>query len=66
MLVEEKTLNRERTNMKLIQEKAMVNHSCTAKLVKKILRRIIRILSRLDGLLLMYQYTLRRSSKVTK
>ena len=32
MLVEEKTLNRERTNMKLIQEKAMVNHSCTAKL----------------------------------
>jgi hypothetical protein len=31
-LVEEKTRNRERTNVKLIQEKAMANHSCTAKL----------------------------------
>ena len=31
-LVEEKSRNRERTNVKLIQEKAMVNHSCTAKL----------------------------------
>jgi CRISPR/Cas system-associated endonuclease Cas1 len=31
-LVEEKTRNRERTNVKWIQEKAMENHSCTAKL----------------------------------
>jgi hypothetical protein len=31
-LVEEKTRNRVRTNVKLIQEKAMANHSCTAKL----------------------------------
>jgi len=30
-LVEEKTRNRERTNVKWIQEKAMANHSCTAK-----------------------------------
>jgi hypothetical protein len=30
-LVEEKTRNRERTNVKRIQEKAMANHSCTAK-----------------------------------
>ena len=28
MLVEDKTQNRERTNMKLSQEKAMANHSC--------------------------------------
>jgi len=32
-LVEEKTRNRERTNVKWIQEKAMANHSCTSKLV---------------------------------
>jgi len=31
-LVEEKTQNRERTNVKWIQEKAMANHSCTDKL----------------------------------
>jgi CRISPR/Cas system-associated exonuclease Cas4 (RecB family) len=31
-LVEEKSRNRERTNVKRIQEKAMANHSCTAKL----------------------------------
>ena len=30
-LVEEKTWNRVRTNVKRIQEKAMANHSCTAK-----------------------------------
>jgi hypothetical protein len=30
-LVEEKTRNRERTNVKWIQKKAMANHSCTAK-----------------------------------
>ena len=29
----------------------MANHSCTAKLAQKILRRITRSLSRLDGLL---------------
>ena len=32
MLVEEKTRDRVRTNVKWIQEKAMANHSCTAKL----------------------------------
>ena len=52
-LVEEKTRNRGRTNVKWIQEKAMANHSCTAKLAKKILHRITRSLSRLDGLLLL-------------
>jgi hypothetical protein len=31
-LVEEKTRNRECTNVKGIQEKAMANHSCTPKL----------------------------------
>jgi hypothetical protein len=31
-LVEEKTWNRERTNVKRIKEKAMANHSCTAEL----------------------------------
>jgi CRISPR/Cas system-associated exonuclease Cas4 (RecB family) len=31
-LVEENTRNRVRTNVKRIQEKAMANHSCTAKL----------------------------------
>jgi CRISPR/Cas system-associated exonuclease Cas4 (RecB family) len=31
-LVEENTRNRERTNVKRIQEKAMANHFCTAKL----------------------------------
>jgi hypothetical protein len=31
----------------------MANHSCTAKLVYKILRRITRSLSRLHGLLLL-------------
>ena len=31
-LVEEKTRNRVRTDVKWIQEKAMANHSCTAKL----------------------------------
>jgi hypothetical protein len=30
MLVEEKTRNRERTNIKQPQEKAMANHSCTS------------------------------------
>jgi hypothetical protein len=32
MLVEEKTRDRVRINVKRIQEKAMANHSCTAKL----------------------------------
>jgi hypothetical protein len=31
-LVEEKTRNRVQINVKCIQEKAMANHSCTAKL----------------------------------
>jgi hypothetical protein len=31
----------------------MANHSCTAKLAQKILRRITRSLSRPDGLLLL-------------
>jgi hypothetical protein len=31
-LVEEKTRNRVRTNMKIIQGKAMANHSCTGEL----------------------------------
>jgi hypothetical protein len=31
-VVEEKTRNRVRTNVKWIQEKAMANHSCKAKL----------------------------------
>jgi hypothetical protein len=34
-VVEEKTRNRERTNVKRIQEKAMANHSCTAALARK-------------------------------
>ena len=51
--MEEKTRNREHTNVKWIQEKAMVIHSCTAKLAYKILRRITRSLRRIDGLLLL-------------
>jgi len=35
----------------------MENHSCTAKLAKKIPRRITRSLSRLDGLLLLLETT---------
>ena len=31
-LVKEKSRNRERKNVKLIHDKAMANHSCTAKL----------------------------------
>ena len=38
----------------------MAHHSCTAKLVQKILRRITRSLSRLDGLLLLLLVTYKR------
>jgi hypothetical protein len=41
------------TRMSVRQEKAMENHSCTAKLAQKILCRITRSLNRLDGLLLL-------------
>ena len=40
IFVEEKTRNRERTNVKLTQEKAMANHSQTVTLASKIYHRI--------------------------
>ena len=57
MLVEEKTRNRERTNVKRTQEKAMANHSQTVILASKIHYRISRNLNRLEGLILGNKYS---------
>jgi hypothetical protein len=51
MLVEEKSQNRERTNVKWTQVKAMANHSWTTHLAYEILHRITRSLTRLEVLL---------------